>query len=153
MLRSMRKRVGLMQLWPALRNLLPHAARAAACTWQSSNTNTGAWPPNSIVVGFICRPARAASCLPTAVEPVNEILRTVGWGTRYAEISAGVPNTRLTPPAGTPASTKARTTSAHDAGVSSGPFAMMEQPAANAPNTLRTLCLTGSFQGVTAATG
>ena len=43
----------------------------------------------------MCRPASAASCLPTAVEPVNEILRISGWAIRYSEIWAGTPKTRL----------------------------------------------------------
>ena len=51
----------------------------------------GAWPPSSIVIRFICSPASAASCLPTAVEPVNEILRIDRCGMRYSEISAGTP--------------------------------------------------------------
>jgi hypothetical protein len=43
--------------------------------------------------------------------------------------------------------------SAHEAGVSSGPLRMIEQPAANAAEILRTAWLTGKFHGVNAATG
>ena len=43
-----------------------------------------------------------------------------------------MPNTRLTLPGGAPASTKARTSSAQEAGVSSAPLTMMAQPAASA---------------------
>ena len=73
-----------MQTWPALRNLLAAIALAATSTSASSKTITGAWPPSSIVTRFMCWPASAASCLPTTVEPVNEILRITGCGIRYA---------------------------------------------------------------------
>ena len=109
-----------MQTWPALRNLLDAIALAATAMSASSNTITGAWPPSSIVARFMCRPAMAASCLPTAVEPVKEILRMTGCGMRYDEISAGSPYTRFTVPAGTPASAKARMSSAGEPGVSLG---------------------------------
>ncbi|MNY62652.1 hypothetical protein D3C86_1995100 [compost metagenome] len=56
-------------------------------------------------------------------------------------------------PAGTPASTKARMSSAGDAGVSSGALTMMEQPVASAAESLRTIWLIGKFHGVNAATG
>ena len=61
---------------------------------------TGAWPPSSIVMRFMCWPASAASCLPTGVEPVKVTLRITGCGIRYSEISAGTPKTRLTTPGG-----------------------------------------------------
>ena len=51
----------------------------------------GAWPPSSMVARFMWLPAKAASCLPTAVEPVNEIFRMTGCGIRYEEIVAGSP--------------------------------------------------------------
>jgi hypothetical protein len=54
---------------------------------------------------------------------------------------------------GTPASRKARTSSAGEAGVSSGALMMMEQPVATAAESLRTTWLIGKFHGVKAATG
>jgi hypothetical protein len=56
-------------------------------------------------------------------------------------------------PGGTPASTNARISSAGEAGVSSGAFTMIEQPAASAAESLRTIWLIGKFHGVNAATG
>src|SRR5436305_11004953 len=102
---------------------------------------------------FMCLPASIAKCLPTAVDPVNEILRITGCGMRYSEISDGTPYTRLTTPAGTPASANARTSSATEPGVSSGPLSTIEQPAASAPEIFRTAWLIGKFHGVNAATG
>ena len=51
---------------------------ADCATSASPNTSAGACPPSSIVTRFIWDPARAASCLPTWVEPVKEILRMMG---------------------------------------------------------------------------
>jgi hypothetical protein len=52
-----------------------------------------------------------------------------------------------------PASTKAWTSAAGEAGVSSGPLTMIEHPAASAADSFRTTWLIGKFQGVNAATG
>src|SRR5579864_1182226 len=95
----------------------------------------------------------AARCLPTVVEPVKEILRMVGCGIRYSEISDGTPYTRLMTPAGTPASANALINSAGEAGVSSGALTMIEQPAASAALIFFTTWLIGKFHGVNAATG
>lgn len=77
----------------------------------------------------------------------------VGCGIKYSEISAGVPYTSAITPAGTPASAKALISAAGEAGVSSGPLTMIEQPAASAAESLRTIWLIGKFHGVKAATG
>ena len=80
-----------MHTWPALRNLAPPSVLTASSRSASSHTITGAWPPSSIDTRFMCWPASAASCLPTGVEPVKVILRIVGCGMRWPEISAGSP--------------------------------------------------------------
>jgi hypothetical protein len=59
----------------------------------------------------------------------------------------------LITPFGSPASAKHFTSAAQDAGVSSGPLMMTEQPAASAHEILRTAWLIGKFHGVNAATG
>ena len=74
--------MGLTQTCPALRNFAAASCLVAAATSASSNTMAGAWPPSSIVTRFMWRPAKAASSLPTAVEPVNEILAMTGCGMR-----------------------------------------------------------------------
>ncbi len=77
-----RKRVGAMQTWPALRNLLAARTLVATSRLASSKMIAGACPPSSIVTRFMCSPAIAARCLPTAVDPVKLILRTTGCGMR-----------------------------------------------------------------------
>ena len=101
----------------------------------------------------MCCPASAASCLPTAVDPVKVILRIAGWAIRYSEMCAGWPYTSPTTPGGMPASTKQRSNSAGEAGVSSGALHRNEHPAASAAPSLRTIWLIGKFHGVNAATG
>src|SRR6516225_4125607 len=118
----------------------------------SANTTTGEWPPSSMVVRFMPLAASAARCLPTGIEPVNEILRTASFARRCSDTSAGTPNTRLRTPAGKPASTKQRTISTQAPGVSSDALRMSAQPAASAPPILRAGVSTGKFHGVNAAT-
>ena len=102
----------------------------------------------------MCCPASAASCLPTAVEPVKEILRITGCGIRYSEISAGHAVDEADH-AGGDAGIGEGLDRARRArpGVSSGALTMIEQPAASAADSLRTTWLIGKFHGVKAATG
>ena len=90
--------------------------------------------------------------MPTGTEPVNEILRTIGEAIRCSETFAGTPNTRLSTPGGTPASSKHFTSSTQAPGVSSEALTMIEQPAASAAAILRTGVSVGKFHGVNAAT-
>src|SRR6202044_3699165 len=105
-----------------------------------------------MVVRFMPLAASAARGLPTGIEPVKEILRIASLLIRYSETSAGTPNTRLSTPAGRPASAKQRTSSMQALGVSSEALRMSEQPAASAPPILRAGVSTGKFHGVKAAT-
>ena len=141
-----------MQTWPALRYLNAAMVSAAFSGSASSNTTTGEWPPSSMVVRFMPFAASWARCLPTGIEPVKEIFFTASLASRCSETSAGTPNTRLSTPAGSPASAKQRTISTQAPGVSSDALRMSEQPAASAPPILRAGVSTGKFQGVKAAT-
>ena len=141
-----------MQTWPALRYLNAAIVSAAFSGSASANTTTGECPPSSMVVRFMPLAASAARCLPTGIEPVNEIFFTASLASRCSETSAGTPNTRLSTPAGRPASAKHFTISTQAPGVSSDAFRISEQPAASAPPILRAGVSTGKFQGVNAAT-
>jgi hypothetical protein len=68
-------------------------------------------------------------------------------------MSLGTPKTRLSTPAGRPASAKARTMAMQVPGVSSDALMMSEQPAASAPAILRAGVMPGKFHGVKAAQG
>ncbi len=63
-----------MQTWPALRYLNAAIVSAVFSGSASPNTTTGEWPSSSIVARFMPLAARPARCLPTGIEPVNEIL-------------------------------------------------------------------------------
>ena len=63
------------------------------------------------------------------------------------------PEHQIETPAGTPASTKLRSSSAEEARVFFRRLGDDEQPAAKAALSLRTIWLIGTFQGVNAATG
>src|SRR5215475_3119090 len=117
----------------------------------SSQTMTGECPPSFIVTRFMWDPASEASCFPTATEPVNETLRTIGDLIRYCEISLGTPQTTLSTPFGNPASWNMRAIATTALGVSSGPLMMIVQPAPTAAAILRIAWLYGKFQGVNAA--
>ena len=71
---------------------------------------------------------------------------------RWVDTSAGTPKTRLHTPFGRPASTKQRTSSTQEPGVSSAALMMIEQPAASDAAIFRTGVSVGKFHGVNAAT-
>src|SRR3981081_990544 len=98
---------------------------------------------------FAASPARR---FPTGIDPVKEIFRTTSDAIKCSEIFAGTPNTRLSTPAGTPASMKHLTSSTQLPGVSSDALMMMEQPAAREAPILRAGVSVGKFHGVKAAT-
>ena len=141
-----------MQTWPALRYLKAAMVSAAFSGSASANTTTGEWPPSSMVARFMPLAASPARCLPTGIEPVKEIFLTILDGIRCSDTLAGTPNTRLSTPAGRPASAKHFTSSTQPPGVSSEALMMIEQPAASAPAILRIGVSVGKFHGVKAAT-
>jgi len=81
---------------------------------------------------FMTAAASPARCLPTGIEPVKAIKRISFAATRYEDTSDGTPKTRLSTPAGTPASAKQRTNSTAVPGTSSEALMIIEQPALNA---------------------
>ena len=147
------KRVGAVQIWPALRNLAAAPRRPTSAASVSSQTITGEWPPSSMMAGFIAAAQSWPRCLPTEMGPVKVIARMIGEAIRWVEISEGSPKTRLTAPAGTPASCRHSTSACAAAGVSSEAFRMIEQPAPSAPPSLRAGDEIGKFHGAKAATG
>src|SRR5260370_41013518 len=142
-----------MQTWPALRYLAATDILATVSASTSSKMTTGAWPPNCIVARCTVSAASLASCLPTTVEPVNEILRMIGEARRYVETSLGTPKTTLSTPLGRPASSSALAMARAVAGVSSAGLMMQEQPAASEAAILRAGVTAGKVHREKAATG
>ncbi len=93
----------------------------------------GAWPPSSTDTRFRFAAAAPASRRPTAVDPVNVILRTAGWLVKTSPIGAGsAAVTMLMTPSGTPASTNTSNTALAHNGVASAGFNTKVHPAARA---------------------
>ena len=98
----------------------------------SSKTMNGALPPSSIEVRFTVDAHCSISILPTAVEPVNVSLRTIGLLVISAPISPRMPATILMTPAGTPARSASSTKANADSGVAFAGLQTTVQPAASA---------------------
>lgn len=97
-------------------------------------------------------PARAAICRPTGTEPVKDTTRTRGDSINWREMSAGTPHTRLSAPAGRPASWNSRASATMALGDSSGPLSTTVQPAPSAAASFFAAWPKGKFQGLNAAT-
>ena len=105
-----------------------------------------------MVTRFKVSAAALTICLPTAVEPVSEILRTTGEAISVGVMSAALPVKRPTTPTGTPASWQHLTSAMIEPGVSCDGRQITEQPAASAGATLRAISATGKFHAAKAAT-
>src|SRR5262245_1032937 len=108
----------------------------------------GALPPSSNDTFFIVVDDCAMRSLPTSVDPVNEIFRTVGFDVSSPPISAADPVTTLKTPAGMPARSPRYARASAENGVCDAGFATTVQPAARAGPTLRVIIAIGKFHGV-----
>src|SRR5437870_254741 len=90
----------------------------------------------------------AISSLPTAVDPVNEILRTSGFEVSSPPTSLAEPVMTLKTPIGMPARSPRWASASAENGVCDAGFATTVQPAASAGPTLRVIIAIGKFHGV-----
>ena len=86
--------------------------------------------------------------LPTAVEPVKEILSTAGWATSARPAVSPKPGTMLTTPSGRPASRQSWPSQSPLSGVSSATFTTTVLPQASAGATFQATIRSGKFHGV-----
>jgi hypothetical protein len=148
------KRLAAVHAWPTLRIFAWTAPSTARSTSASSKTTNGAFPPSSIDV----RSTRWADCsisrCPTAVEPVNDSLRSRGSRIRGSMTcpDADVVIT-LSTPSGSPASTRMRASASMLSGVCAAGLTTMVQPAATAGPILRVPIAIGKFHGVISRQG
>src|SRR5262245_65596069 len=108
----------------------------------------GALPPSSRDTFLIVLAHCAIRTFPTAVEPVKEILRTVGFDVSSPPTSAAGPVITLKTPAGTPARSASTASARAENGVCDAGFATTVQPAATAGPTFRVIIAIGKFHGV-----
>ena len=92
--------------------------------------------------------APSISSLPTRVLPVKWIFATSGDASIAWPIGPGSPFTRLTTPAGAPASCSSRATCMPESGVYSDGRITIVQPAASAAPPARAMFQAGKFQAV-----
>ena len=147
-----KKRLAQTQVWPVLRYFDAIAPLTAASISASSKTMNGALPPSSIETFFTVRADCSISCLPTSVEPVKVILRTVGLLVISPPISDDAPVTTLNTPAGSPARSASSASASAEYGVCDAGLETTVQPAASAGPTLRVIIAEGKFHGVIEAT-
>ena len=103
----------------------------------------GFLPPSSRATFFTVSAAERMIALPVATPPVNETRSTSGLATRAAPTSAPEPRTRLTTPAGTPASASRSTRIRVLRGVTSLGLSTTVLPAARAGATFQDICSSG----------
>ena len=92
------------QVCPVFLNFEMRAPDTAESRSASSKTINGALPPSSIDTFFIVSAQFLVRIFPTAVDPVNESLRTIGLSVKAFPISLElVPTTTFRIPLGIPA--------------------------------------------------
>ena len=109
----------------------------------------GALPPSSSDIFLMVPAACSIRILPTRVDPVKVILRTLGLEqSSFPTPEASVDGITLNTPAGMPARSPRTAMANADKGVSSAGRATKVQPAASAGPTLRAIIALGKFHGV-----
>ena len=142
------------QVWPELRYFDASAPSTAASRSASSNTMNGALPPSSSDSFFSVGADCCIRMRPTAVDPVNDNLRTTGDSHSALPTSidrASSAGTTLNTPGGKPARPASSASASADNGVCSAGLTTTVQPAASAGATLRVIIAFGKFHGVIAA--
>ena len=108
----------------------------------------GALPPSSRETFLTVDAHCAISNLPTSVEPVNEIFRTVGFDVSSPPTSAAAPVTTFRTPFGMPARSPSTASASAEKGVCDAGLATTVQPAASAGPTFLVIIAMGKFHGV-----
>ena len=80
---------------------------------------------------------------PVSVEPVNAILSTPGWRTRYAPVVIPGPGTMLTAPGGKPTSAASSPSRSAVNGVAESGLSTTAQPAARAGASFQVVIISG----------
>ena len=134
-------RVAAVQSCPALKSPAKAIPSAAASISASSNTTTGALPPNSKCTRFKEVAAACATSIPARTLPVTDTIDGVLWVTIARPVSRSPQMTLKTPGGKNSAAISAR--SVVVAGVVSDGFNTMALPAANAGANFHTAIIMG----------
>src|SRR5260370_2706487 len=134
----MSRRFAQTQVWPVFLYLEARAPSTAASRSASSKTMKGALPPSSMEVFLTVFEHCSSSTLPTAVEPVNVTLRTIGLEVISPPIAAELPVRTLKTPLGIPARSPSSAIASAEYGVA---VAGLQTPGPAAPGPARGLRL------------
>src|SRR5204863_9607910 len=118
-------------------------AGIASSRFASANTRFGLLPPSSSVIRLIGPDASRMISPPVSVEPVNAILSTPGWRTRYAPVDVPGPGTMLTDPGGNPTSVASSPSRNAVKGVAESGLSTTEHPAARAGASFHVVIISG----------
>src|SRR5262249_42436275 len=118
------------QVCPVFRYFEARAPSTAASRSASSNTMNGALPPSSIDAFFTVFEHCSRSTLPTWVEPVKVILRTIGLEVISPPIAEELPVSTLSTPLGMPARSPSSAIASAEYGVAVAGFPPLGQPGA-----------------------
>ena len=125
-----------------------YGAVAAACARSASAKITFALlPPSSKVQRLTWSAQPFMIILPTAVDPVKQILRTPGWVTKRSPTTAPRPGMTVNTPSGSPASRPSSASRIAVSGVSSAGLSTTVLPAASAGANPQPAMGIGKFQG------
>ena len=105
------------------------------------------FPPSSRVTRFTWSAAPAMICLPTAVEPVKQTLRTSGWVTKRLPTTDPCPGMTVKTPSGRPASRASSASRIAVSGVTSAGLSTTVFPAARAGAKPQPAMGIGKFHG------
>ncbi len=139
-----------MQLWPAWEKAWICALSAAVSQSPSSLTISGAFDPSSRLT-FLWG-TRERMSQPTGAEPVKVIARVSSCSTIAFPTSPPGPQTTLSQPSGTPASTRISASLIAEIGVCPAGFSTIALPAARAGPSLWATRLSGKLKGLIAPT-
>lgn len=125
-----------------------HAITAALSTSASSQITTGLFPPNSRIILFrFDYELEAIILLPTADDPVNEIIEILGWFDIASPAIGPSPGTTFKTPLGNPASLQISANLRIVSGVTSDGFSTTQFPAAREGPNFHSAIRRGKFQG------
>ncbi|EDT42480.1 hypothetical protein BamMEX5DRAFT_1710 [Burkholderia ambifaria MEX-5] len=136
-----------MQRWPAAPKPAPTSALIACSRFASGSRIAWFFAPIIACTRLPCWLPRLYTCVPTAVEPTNEIAFTSGC-VQIASTTSLPPCTTFSTPFGTPASIASSTSSIVDIGSCSDGFSTNVLPHTIAIGNIHSGIIAGKLNGV-----
>ena len=141
-------RLDAVQRWPVEKKALCAHSSTATPRSASSSTTCGFLPPISSCTLAPRATQAAATCLPTACDPVKLTASTPGWSMIAWPTSRPLPITRLKAPGGSPAREMISASAHALPGTMSAGLITTQFPAARAGASFHVAMSSGKFQGM-----